>query len=388
MAYHLGKSEKTGKVTTSSGLYIHVPFCVRKCLYCDFISVPIEKNLVRRYLHALEKEIKSRCQNFCPRTIYVGGGTPTAISEEDLVTLLSIVCANLNLSGLTEFTVEANPGTLTRTKTRILKTAGVNRVSLGAQSFNETALKTLGRIHTPQQTVQSVEILRESGFQNINLDLIFSVPGTTLNFWETDLQCAISLKPQHISTYCISYEKGTPLAQKLRRGLLARIPEKEEAAMYKTAVRTLSSAGYKQYEISNFAIPSFECHHNLDTWSYCNYIGLGPSAVSFIAGRRTRNASGILRYYELIEKRGNATVWSERITGKRRAGEVLMLALRTAHGITESGFKRRTGLSLTAEFGAEIEDLSSHKLISFSHGRLRLTKRALVVADSVLSLFV
>jgi oxygen-independent coproporphyrinogen-3 oxidase len=361
---------------------------VRKCLYCDFVSVPIEENLVTKYLRALEREIKSRCQNFSPRTIYVGGGTPTAISQKDLATLLSTICANLNLSGLTEFTVEANPGTLTRAKIRILKNAGVNRVSLGAQSFNKNALKILGRIHTSRQIAESVELLRESGFLNINLDLIFSVPGTTHETWERDLHHAILLKPEHISTYCLSYEKGTPLEQMVREGLISRMPEKEEATMYKTAIRILPGAGYKQYEISNFAIPSFECRHNLDTWNYREYIGLGPSAVSFITGKRTRNTSDILKYCELIEKRGNAAIWSERLTPKRRAGEVLMLALRTMRGITESEFKRRTGFSLTEQFSAEIEDLASAKLLSFSHSRLRLTKCALLFADTVLAEFI
>jgi oxygen-independent coproporphyrinogen-3 oxidase len=374
--------------TQIPGLYIHVPFCVRKCLYCDFVSVPIEKNLVEKYLSALEKEVKLRCRNLRPVTIYIGGGTPTALPEKDLQTLLRIITANLNLSQITEFTVEANPGTLSQKKVKILKNAGVNRVSVGAQSFNNSALKTLGRIHTPQQTVQSVEILRKSDFQNINLDLIFSVPGTTPKLWEKDLQCAVSLKPRHISTYCLTYEKGTVLAQKSRTGSIDPVPEKEEAAMYKTAIKILSDAGYRQYEISNFAIPSFECRHNLDTWNYREYIGLGPGAVSFIAGRRMRNGSDILKYCELTENRGSAATRSEHLTGKRKAGEVVMLALRTISGITESEFAQRTGLSLTAEFAKEIKDLSEQKLVSFSRGRLRLTKRALLFADSVLALFI
>ncbi|MFH1422869.1 MAG: radical SAM family heme chaperone HemW, partial [Planctomycetota bacterium] len=310
------------------------------------------------------------------------------LSESDLARLFRIINDNLVLSQLIEFTVEANPGTLTNKKISILKNASVSRISLGAQSFNTDALKTLGRIHTDKQTEDSFNLLRKGGFENISLDLIFAIPGTTVGLWEEDIRRAVALKPQHISTYCLTYEKKTPLTRKLKSGDISKLNENIEAKMYKTAVRLLAESGYRQYEISNFALPSFECRHNLNTWGYFSYVGLGPAAASFIDGARMINVSNIEKYCSLIKKNKHAVTQSESLLGKRKAGEVLMLSLRKIRGITECEFKKRTGLPLIETFGKKIEEFRTQKLISLHNKRLRLTKRAFLVADSILSDFI
>ncbi len=367
------------------GLYIHIPYCYDKCTYCDFNSAPIEGARPERYLVALKQEIDGLPTGFAPRTVFLGGGTPTALAAGQLDELLTHLEHAVNLARVKEFSVEANPGTVTPKKLDVLRAHGVNRISIGAQSFNATQLKQLGRIHDASQIVQTVQIARKAGFDNLSLDLIFALPDQTLGDWNHTLEQAVALKPEHISAYCLTYEDGTPLTASAARGEVAQADEDTELAMLRRTVEGLRQAGYHRYEISNYAQPGRECAHNLIYWRNEEYYGLGAGATSYINGRRYRNANDPADYARRIANDGDGADFEETLAPDASFREAVALGLRMCDGVAVDAVETRTGLRADAVYDGEVEALvDGGLLVREPDRRIRLTPRGLEVADEVM----
>ncbi|MHC4661467.1 MAG: radical SAM family heme chaperone HemW [Planctomycetota bacterium] len=367
-------------------LYIHVPFCRQKCLYCDFSSIPAGQKLRYRYLRALRKEISDAAPRLAPETIYIGGGTPSLLSNGEAGHLFQSL-KTVECSRLKEFTIEANPESLDRAKLNLYKKHGVNRISIGVQSFENKKLKLLGRIHSAVVAERAIRLARKAGFGNFSIDLIFGLPGTDISYWKKTLARALEFSPPHISLYGLTYERGTPLKKLLRSGKLETLDEDTELEMYRFAVRALRKAGYRHYEISNFAEPGFESRHNIAYWHYKPFYGAGPSAASFDGERRWKNIMDVEKYCRRLEDGKSPCGRGEKLTGKRRTGEVLMLALRERRGITENEFRERTGMDLKSRYGEQLKSYRDMKLLSWSNGRLKFTSRGMEVADTILAEF-
>ncbi len=369
-------------------LYIHIPFCTSKCIYCDFNSITIKSDIVDEYLLAIENELQSINERYSFKTIYIGGGTPTVLNETQLSKLLNVVSKYIDKSKLKEYTIEANPGTLNDKKIFILKNGLVNRVSIGIQSFNNNYLKLLKRIHTANEAKDIFFSLRENGFKNINIDLIYGYPGQTLNEWKMDLMESSRLNPEHISAYCLSYEQGTPLTEMIDSGILRRLDEEEELKMYEYTKDFLCNKGYLNYEISNFARPGKKCKHNIVYWRNEEYIGIGAGAFSFVNGKRYCNIKDISKYISAAKSGKNLICFSEELSKKRRASEILIMSLRMSSGISKIEFLKRSGFDLSGLFGKQINALAKAGLINFDDERIKLTRKGMSVADSVMTEFI
>ncbi len=373
------------------GLYVHVPYCVRKCAYCDFYSLPQGGRGLppgRRFVDALATELALVVpRGFRPESIFVGGGTPTELEDEDLARLVAVLRGHLDLADLAEWTVESNPGTLTEPKARILKHGGVTRMSLGVQSFDAANLAFLGRIHTGDEAVEGFRLLRRVGFTNVNLDFIFGIPGGTRETLRRDLErAARELRPEHISCYCLIFEEGTPLRQRLDRGLVREVDEEEELAQYELVRETLGAAGYGQYEISNFARGAeHRCRHNLLYWGPGEYYGLGPSAHAHLGGVRSGNVRDLAAYVAALGKEPpeRPVELEEGLSPERKAGEALVMWLRRTDGVPRVEFEAETGFDYADLRGAEIAGLTEKGLVAFDGETLKLTERGLFVSDSV-----
>lgn len=379
-----------------AGLYVHVPFCVRKCRYCDFYSVetgggaragrahPLTPSPTD-YLAALERELTLLPEGFSPTTLFLGGGTPTELATEELESLLAILASRVDLAEVEEWTCEANPGTLTPDKIDCLREAGVNRLSIGVQSFDAGILQFLGRIHSVDEAVESVQQARKAGFENVSIDLMYGVPGQTAEQWQHDLERAVALKPEHISCYCLAFEEGTPLDALRRRGLVKETEDQSALEQYTLARHMLSQAGYLHYELSNFAKPGFECRHNLLYWSGGEYIGAGPSAHSHWNGERYANVANLSEYVGRLMSGTSPIAFRERLTPEAKARETLVMALRRLDGVDAEWFVSVTGYDYRALCEEVIERLSRDGLLEYSDNRLRLTERALFISNAVLS---
>ncbi|MGR3178948.1 MAG: radical SAM family heme chaperone HemW [Candidatus Anammoxibacter sp.] len=370
-----------------TALYIHIPFCARKCNYCDFNSIEYENSIVDAYINAIEKELDLIRDKYVFRTIYIGGGTPTVLNGNQLKELLNLINGCIDHRELIEYTVEANPGTLSKEKIHILKNNLVNRISLGAQSFNDAHLKTLGRIHTSKNTYNTYSLLRENGFSNINIDLIFGIPYQTVKEWQDDLNLAISLNPEHISTYSLTYENGTVFDKLLSRGVYQKINESDELDMYKSAISLLTNNGFTHYEISNFAKEGNDSLHNLVYWKNQEYIGIGPGACSFINGRRVSNEKDVVKYIQNVDTHKDNTTFSENLPPREHASETLIMGLRMKSGISNNRFLRQTGYQFADIFNTQMSELRKMGFINSNNGRLSLTEKGLFVADSVMMEF-
>lgn len=374
------------ELTHPSALYIHIPFCIKRCSYCDFNSSVYQPDVASRYVAALEKELGG-VKDHPYKTVYIGGGTPTAMREEQLSRLLHAVSSSLDVRRIKEYTVEVNPGTVNARKVALLREGGVNRISLGVQSFKEKGLRLLGRIHSPGDARDAFSTLREGGFNNLSIDLIFGWPGQTLKDWEEDLTEALSLDPEHVSAYCLIVERGTPLARQIRTGSVSGPDEESQLDMLKKTISFLDGNGHKHYEISNFAKKGYRCIHNINYWKNLPYVGIGAGAVSYLNGRRTSNIRDILSYIERIEAGRGAKTFGERLAPRRRAAETLMMALRMTSGIKEKDFAARTGFTLRELYGDVIDRLCGLGLMGVGQGRLYLTRKGFFVADSVMMEF-
>ena len=364
------------------GLYVHVPFCRAKCRYCGFYSRPIAEYDAGAVVAAMIAEMERYELGDGIKTIYIGGGSPSALEREHLLRLVGR--AKQRCPAAEEFTVEVNPGQVDMELLRELRKAGVNRLSIGAQSFIQRELDFLGRGHTVDCTRRVVRQGRSAGFDNISLDLIFAIPDSGLDSWKQNLRAAIELQPDHISAYGLSYEDGTPLSKDLAAGLIEPVDEDTDRAMFELTIDELAQAGIDQYEISNFAKHGFECRHNLIYWANGSYAGIGPDATSYLHGTRSSNFADIDKYVRAVTS-GESTVESSETLGDlERACETAVLNLRRRRGIDLAQFKSQTGYDALQLFAEPVRRYQKLGLIKKDSGRILLTRKALGIADSIL----
>ncbi len=372
-------------------LYIHIPFCIRKCCYCEFYSIDSSnsafENLQRPFVNRLCRDLihLPDCYNLQITSIFIGGGTPTCLPVSLWSTLLHSLHNLTTIDDTVEFTVEANPESVTLPLLNLLKNGGVNRLSIGAQSFNPTILNSLNRVHTAGQTRNAVEFARMSGINNINLDLIFAVPGQTQAMLLTDLDELTRLKPRHVSCYNLTYEPGTPLYKHAASGLIQRLDEESEATMYENVIETLRDKGFHHYEISNWALTNpldgrdYRCRHNLGYWLSNNWIGLGPSSASHVDGRRWKLTPQLETW--LSEDKMSVICEDERLDPDRQAGEIIMMNLRLTEGISHHRLNRL--LPPTDRRRAVIHELLDQNLLESTDTHLRLSHKGVLLADHV-----
>jgi oxygen-independent coproporphyrinogen III oxidase len=366
---------------------VHIPFCAHKCGYCDFASLAGVDHLADRYLIALEREMAAMGEPQEVDAVFVGGGTPTRLSAVQLETLLAAVRRWFPLAPGGEWTVEANPGTLDEAKTDVLARGGVNRVSLGAQSFQRPLLKILERAHEPEEVSRALDLIRPR-FDRWSFDLIFGVPGSTERDWEADLETALDLAPSHLSCYGLVYEKGTPLWREWNAGRVQALDEEVERAMYAHTIDRLARAGLQQYEISNFAARGHESRHNLVYWANDAYFGVGVGAARYLNGRRSINTRDLPTYLRKIEAGEEAVGPVETLDPEGRARETAVLMLRlTRRGLEYADFRDRTGYDLDELARAAIERHTARGWLEDDGVRLRLTREGVFVADTVLADF-
>jgi oxygen-independent coproporphyrinogen-3 oxidase len=365
--------------------YVHVPFCAHKCGYCDFAALAGADALADRYLDALEREAGRLNGPHPVETIFVGGGTPTRLDAGQLRRLMAMIRRAFPLAPGGEWTVEANPGTLDAAKADVLADAGVNRVSLGAQSFRPSSLAVLERNHAPEEVARAVELVRPR-FPRWSLDLIFGVPGSSLDDWRADLETALKLGPAHLSCYGLVYEKGTRLWDQWRKGQVQALDEETERAMYAHTLDRLTEAGLLPYEISNFARPGHESRHNLVYWANDAYFGLGLGAARYVEGVRATNTRDLPAYLKRMESGDDPTGPHEHLDPEARARETAVLMLRrTALGIDRADYRNRTGFDLDELLGTGLTRHIAGGLLADDGRTVRLSRAGLFLADTVLS---
>jgi len=385
-------------VARVASLYVHVPFCAQKCAYCAFYSEASSGELVNRYVTALVRELEMVADDLKPRTIFFGGGTPSILNLRQWEQILRTL-ERLNLAGADEFTVECNPATVSLDKAKLFRDFGVNRISMGVQSLDENLLDRLGRIHTRGMVFKSFEILRQAGFDNLNVDLMFAIPGQTMDIWRATLTEAIALDSEHLSTYEVIYEDDTPLFAQMKAGEFD-VDEDLACDMYEEWVARATAAGFRQYEVANFAkdntfnlqpstfnLPSHACRHNVNYWRGGSFYGLGPSATGYVRGVRTKNWSNTQLYCEQIEKGKRAVESSEELPPLKRAGETAAFGLRMNAGWPFEEFQRTTHFDLRHEWAAEMDQLTERGWATRDADSFHLTTQGLRFADSVAELF-
>ena len=364
-----------------AGLYVHIPFCRTKCRYCGFYSEPIKNHSPRRFISAITRELE-RYEVKSFQTIYIGGGSPSCLPPKQLLRLIGEITTRFPKPE--EFTIEVNPGQVNKDTLSQLRAAGVTRISIGAQSFNPDELTFLGREHSVADTKQAVRSAKQAGFDNIGFDLIFAIPGSTPKSWKHSLRSAVDLGVQHISAYALTYEHNTPLQKAVEAGKVKPIDEETDRQMYEMTIDGLEKAGFRQYEISNFAKPGFECKHNLNYWANFPYLGIGPAAGSYWNGKRTLNIADIKKYIEAIEQGKSVTAESETPDKMQIACETAVLNLRRCSGILLDEFKNQTGLDAMELFTEPVAKYKKLGLLRTTAKRICLTRKALPIADSIL----
>lgn len=373
---------------TPFALYIHIPFCRSRCSYCDFNTYLYDLALAKTYVAALLKEARRQAasltpEGYYPQTLYFGGGTPSVLPLRLLAQILEEMQRIFSFPPSCEMTLEANPKTLSKTKLSCLKKSGINRLSLGVQSFDEALLATLGRAHTAQEARAAFYLAKEEGFTDINLDFIFGIPGQSLPLWENTLKEAVKLSPTHLSIYGLTLEPQTPLKQRLLRGEITLPPAEEEAEMFLFAHEFLRARGYQHYEISNYARPAYQSRHNWFYWRHQEYLGLGAGAYSYIKGRRFSNDLHPRDYVKRIEEKNSAVVFCEDIDQKKALEENLMLALRTQEGMIFETFKERFGRDPQTLWAGILKDLAAGGLLEITDKKVFLTPQGWWTADEI-----
>ncbi|MFQ5425190.1 MAG: radical SAM family heme chaperone HemW, partial [Phycisphaerae bacterium] len=372
--------------TPPIGWYVHLPFCTTKCGYCDFYSLPTLPGLVGDLAAALEAEAAARDPKRSVETVYVGGGTPTVLPAEALAAVLRTVTSRTG--PVAEFTVEANPSSADELKLDLLRRSGVDRVSFGAQSFDARELAVLQRIHDPRHIVESVRAARTAGFDNVNLDLIYAIPGQTVADWRRTLRRAIDLGTEHLSCYALTYESGTQLTRLRHEGRIVPLVDDLEADLFELTIEELTTAGFEHYEISNFARPGRRCRANLIYWENREYLGLGPSAVSYLDGVRQKNVPDVRRYVEGIRSDPSSIVVErERLSPEARACETAVQMLRLTEGIDAERFRLATGRDARRMFASQIRRFEALELLAADAPTIRLTPRGRLVANRVMMEF-
>ena len=366
--------------------YVHIPFCTQICYYCDFSKVFIKNQPVDSYLEHLLEEFRSYdIQKL--RTLYIGGGTPTALSAPQLEVLLDGLAKNLDLSVLEELTIEANPGDLDADKIAVLKQSPVNRVSLGVQTFDDKMLKKIGRSHLEKDIYENIDRLKLAGFDNISIDLIYALPGQTMDQVKENVAKAISLDIPHMSLYSLILENHTVFMNRMRRGKLHLPKEELEAEMFEYIIAELERSGFEHYEISNFSKPGFESRHNLMYWDNAEYYGIGAGASGYVNGVRYKNHGPIRHYLNAVEA-GNARITEEHLTQKEQMEEEMFLGLRKKSGVSMTRFEEKFGQSFDELYGKIIRDLVQQGLMQNDGDRVRMTKRGLFLGDTVAERFI
>ncbi len=374
------------------GLYLHFPFCISKCPYCDFNSYQLkEDNQISSYISALYQEITAYSKKLKKSnitTVYLGGGTPTIISGVQIYNILEFCKDKFNIDKNAEITIEANPGTLDGEKLKLLIESGINRLSLGAQSFSNLFLKKLGRIHNAQDIIDSYYLAREKGFNNINIDIMFALPDQTTEDLQVTLKKAVSLKPDHLSLYNLTIKPGTEYYKKYKRGKLKLSTEDEEFDMYNWAINFLEESDFEHYEIANFARPYKRSMHNLIYWKNKPYLGIGAGAYSFIKGYRYMNYENPARYIKEIMSGKLPVDNGEKLSLRKRMIETIILGLRTKDGVDYKKFKTRFGVNLNNIFPEQIKKMVNLGLLQKDNHRIKLTKKGIFLANTVFREFV
>lgn len=366
------------------GWYVHLPFCTTKCGYCDFYSLPSIPGLVDGLVAALSAELAARNPRRPVETLFVGGGTPTVLPAEALNRILSLL--SKSAGRVDEFTVEANPSSTDELKLELLRNHGVNRISFGAQSFNPDELRVLERLHDPRHIFESVSAARTVGFDNINLDLIYAIPGQSMESWQTTLQRAIDVGTEHLSCYALMYEPGTSLTRLRHQGRVVQADEDVEADMFECTIDMLTAAGFEHYEISNFARPGRRCQANIIYWENREYLGIGPSAVSYLEGVRRKNVADVRKYIETMQSgAGSIVVEEEALPPEDRARETAIQMLRLTDGINYARFEAITGFRAEALFARQLDEYTDLKLIARDPNGFRLTRRGLLLSNQVMT---
>lgn len=371
------------------GIYIHIPFCVRKCLYCDFYSVA-DISLREPFVSALIREIES-CEPFGvpPDTLYIGGGTPSVLDPESVEAIIEAVGKRFSLPSTTEITLEANPGTITPETLAAYRLSGINRINIGVQSFEDKALTFLGRCHDCREARQALEWARAAGFENVGLDLIYGLPEQNVQRWRETLAEGLSFQPEHFSCYTLTYEPGTPLARMKQAGEIGAVCDDLAADLFGTTLDVLSGAGYEHYEISNFArTPELKSRHNRKYWNHTPYTGFGPAAHSFCGIERRWNISDLSGYIKRIDAGQSPVGDTETLTRDQLMMETIYLGLRTRDGIDLNRFEARFGVSFPKKFSSLIRSLSEENLLILTDTRCALTERGMRFHDHITARFV
>jgi len=404
------------QTTLVSSLYVHVPFCAQKCAYCAFYSEPSTGDLINRYVAGLVRELELVAEDLRPKTIFFGGGTPSLLNLRQWEHILRAL-ERLNLLGAEEFSVECNPATVSADKAKLLRDFGVNRISVGVQSLDEALLDRLGRIHSREMVFKSFDLLRQAGFDNLNLDLMFAIPGQTLEIWRATLDEALALDSEHLSSYEVIYEDDTPLFAQLQAGEFD-VDEDLACAMYEELVERATTAGFRQYEVANFAreqrrsdgvkeywsdvgkdaqpssspplhhpIARFACRHNVNYWRGGSFYGLGPSATSYVRGVRTKNWANTQLYCEQLERGKRAIESREELPPLKRAGETAAFGLRLVAGWPFDEFRRVTNFDLREGWTAEMGQLTARGWAARDENHFQLTSQGLRFADAAAEMF-
>ena len=383
-------------------LYVHVPFCAQKCEYCAFYSGPASGDLIQRYVQALLLELELIAQDCRPKTVFFGGGTPSLLTLKQWESVLTTL-HRLGLGNAAEFSVECNPATVSADKAALLRQFGVNRISMGVQSLDEALLDRLGRVHSRDMVFRSYDILRKAGFENINIDLMFAIPGQTMEIWNRTLDEALALGTEHLSCYEVIYEEDTPLYEQLKAGE-CDVDDDLAADLYEVLYDRVGAVGFGAYEVANFArrrrvgesvdrpeaepgIPAFACRHNVGYWRGRDSYGLGPSASEWVRGLRSRNWSNTVLYCEQLEKGRRAKEFAEALPPLGRAGEMAAFGLRMNAGWPWEEFQGQTGFDLRTEWPTEMAQLVSRGWAERTPTHFRLTRAGLRFADSAAQLF-
>ena len=388
-------------------LYVHIPFCVKKCAYCDFLSGPAGEAEKAAYTEALLREIENRKEAYSSyriSTVFLGGGTPSVLTGEDTALIFSSLRENFDISGEAEITMEVNPGTVTKDKAHAWRQCGINRLSIGLQSADDRELKMLGRIHTLENFRDTWELVRRAGFRNINIDLISAIPGQTEESWERTLRTAAELGPEHLSAYSLIIEEGTPFYERygsgekdLCGGALPMLPDEDtERRIYQMTEAVLEEYGYHRYEISNYAKQGYECRHNLGYWERKPYLGLGLGASSLVEEQRFHNTSDMRKYMEIFGdpdlsrslcagagRPGPAAEEIEVLTTEDQMEEFMFLGLRKTNGISCREFRENFGRTIEEVYGNQIRRFDGLGLMKREGDRLRLTEQGIDVSNSV-----
>lgn len=370
-------------------LYIHIPFCAQKCLYCDFPSFARKDHLRKAYIEALNKEIislREKYNNIEINTIFIGGGTPSVLESDELECLLKEV-AKLNMAKDVEYSMECNPGNLTEEKLEVMKKYGVNRISMGLQAKQDNLLKGLGRIHNYKIFKENFLLAKKVGFNNINVDLMFGLPNQRLNEWEETLREIISLEPAHISAYSLIIEEGTAFYNLYENDKLKLPTEEEERKMYHLAKKILEENGFNQYEISNYAKERKECRHNLAYWNMDNWIGVGSAAASYINGKRIKNISSVEEYINSINEKGEAVEEIINNSKNDNMEEFMFMGLRKINGIDENEFKKRFSMNINDVYGEILNKYIDEGLLIRESGRIFLSEKGIEISNVIMADF-